>query len=180
MDDEDGFVEFLSVAWPRLYRLAFLLTGSDADAEDLTQTAFEKICTRWSRVRDVDQPVAYACSVLMHQFVSRRRRRSASEVPRENPPDVGAPSREGDLVEHLTLWPLVCALPARQRATIVLRYYEDLSEAQTAEALGCSVGAVKAQAHDAREALRRGLGAHEVGRHAGDPGDPSRKAATEP
>jgi RNA polymerase sigma factor (sigma-70 family) len=67
------------------------------------------------------------------------------------------------VVDHALLWPLVCALPERQRAVVVLRYYEDLTEAQIAEALRCSTGTVKSQAHDAMRALRRGLDASTMG-----------------
>jgi DNA-directed RNA polymerase specialized sigma24 family protein len=69
---------------------------------------------------------------------------------------------DGGVVDHALIWPLVCALPERQRAVVVLRYYEDLTETETAEILGCAVGTVKSQTHDAIRALRRGLeAAHE-------------------
>jgi RNA polymerase sigma factor (sigma-70 family) len=67
------------------------------------------------------------------------------------------------VLDHALVWPLVCALPERQRAVVVLRYYEDLTETETAEVLGCAVGTVKSQAHDAIRALRRGLQAANEG-----------------
>ena len=78
-------------------------------------------------------------------------------------PERSGPAEDIGVVDHALLWPVVCALPEWQRAVVVLRYYEDLTEAETAEVLGCAVGTVKSQAHDAMRALRRGLGAAQPG-----------------
>ena len=78
-------------------------------------------------------------------------------------PEQAVPAEDSGVLDHAVVWPLVCALPERQRAVVVLRYYEDLTEAETAQVLGCAVGTVKAHAHHALRALRRGLDAGTLG-----------------
>jgi len=92
---------------------------------------------------------------------ARRRHGSRREVLRDVLPEQGLLPADSLVVDHAVLWPLVCALPDRQRAVVVLRYYEDLTEVETGQLLGCSRGTVKSQAHDAMRALRRGLGVTE-------------------
>ena len=160
MDADADFDEFVAARWVRLFRLAYLLTGDEASAEDLLQTAMERTFARWPRVTRMESPEAYVRRLMVNSVVSdhhlagRRREWLRSVLP-----ELPVEAEDGHVVDHLLLWPLVCALPERQRAVIVLRYYEDLSESGTAEVLGCSVGTVKSQAHDAMRALRRGLGA---------------------
>jgi RNA polymerase sigma-70 factor (sigma-E family) len=164
MSTDEDFVEFVSARWARLYRTACLVTLDPATAEDALQIAMEKTYLRWHRVRRMDDPAAYVRKVMVNAAVSARRpawRRV--ESPREVLPERPLPAADGGVEDHEALWPVVCALPERQRAVVVLRYYEDLTEAETAEVLGCSVGTVKSQAHDAIRALRRGLGAPQPG-----------------
>ena len=158
MSADEGFVEFVSARWARLYRTACVLTLDPATAEDVLQTAMEKTYLRWHRVRRMDDPAAYVRKVIVNAAISSGRRAwRRVESPREVLPERPLPGAESGVEEHAALWPLVCALPERQRAVVVLRYYEDLTERETAEVLGCSVGTVKSQAHDAIHALRRGL-----------------------
>jgi RNA polymerase sigma-70 factor (sigma-E family) len=165
MDSDDGFVEFVAARWSRLFRTAYLLTSDEAAAEDILQSAMEKTYARWPRVSRMAEPEAYVRTLMANAVISARRRPGwrrewlLDVLPeRPNPPvDLG-------VVDHALLWPLVCALPDRQRAVLVLRYYEDFTEAQTAEVLGCAVGTVKSHAHDAIRALRRGLGAAQPGK----------------
>ena len=160
MSVDDGFIDFVSACWLRLFRFAYVLTGDEANAEDLLQSAMERTYARWSRVSRMEAPEAYIRKLMLNALISTRRRPGWSrEWPREVLPDRQLPSPDAGVVDHALLWPLVCALPERQRAVVVLRYYEDLTEAETAEALGCAPGTVKSQAHDAMRALRRGLGA---------------------
>jgi len=168
MDADDDFVAFVSGRWTALYRLAYLLAASGPNGEDLLQTSLEKTYMNWSRVRQMESPEAYVRKVMVNALISHRRRPAwRREVLRDQPPERQVDSPEQEAVEHTWLWPLVCALPERQRAVIVLRYYEDLAESEIAEALGCAVGTVKSQASDAMKRLRRdvpaGVRGHEVG-----------------
>ena len=160
MTDDEDFVAFVSARWRSLYRLAWLLTGSDQTAEDVTQLALEKCYLKWGRIQRMDAPEAYVRRVVANTAISASRRSFLRhEVSREDPPEIASASFEDGSDSRALLWPLVCALPPRQRAVVVLRFYEDLTEAQVAEELGCSIGTVKSQGHDAMQALRRGLGA---------------------
>ena len=160
----DDFVEFVSARRTRLFRTAYLLTADAAAAEDLLQTAMEKTYARWSRVSRMDAPEAYVRKLMVNAVISARRRPGwGREWLRPVLPERGTTTEEDAAVDHAVLWPLVCALPERQRTVVVLRYYEDLTESETADVLGCTVGTVKSQAHDALRALRRGLGSTRVG-----------------
>ena len=150
----------MSTCWPRLHHLAYLLTGDLAATEDLLQTTMEKTCACWSSVSRMEAPDAYVRTLMVNALLSSRRRPVwTHEWLRDVVPDHPSPPPDDGVIDHALLWPLVCALPQRQRAVVVLRYYEDLSESETAQVLGCAVGIVKSQAHDAMRALRRGLGA---------------------
>ena len=164
MSTDEDFVEFVSARWARLYRTACVLTLDPATAEDVLQIAMEKTYLRWHRVRRMDDPAAYVRKVMVNVAISSRQRPwRRVESPRDVLPERPLPGAERGVEEHAALWPLVCALPERQRAVVVLRYYEDLTERETAEVLGCSVGTVKSQAHKAIGALRRGLSAPQAG-----------------
>lgn len=154
---DESYVEFVTARWGALYRTAYLLAGQPATAEDLLQTALLKAYVDWHRVVTSDVPEAYLRTIIVNTFLSGRRRRGfplAAVDPGTEPP-VASP--EATLLDRLTLWQQVCQLPPRQRAVVVLRYYEDLTEREIADALGCSPGTVKSQAADALQSLRRGL-----------------------
>ena len=114
------------------------------------------------------EPEAYVRKLMVNAAISTRRRPMSrwEWLPGVVPERSGSPEDSG-VVDHAVLWPLVSSavkqLPAQQRAVVVLRYYEDLTVVETAEVLGCAVGTVKSQAHDALRALRRGLGAAQPG-----------------
>lgn len=139
MRDEASYVEFVAARWAALFRLAYLLTGSERAAEDLLQTAFTKVFGSWDKVRRTESPEEYVRGVVVNGAVSDGRRRSRR-------PDVIADRDE--------LWLLVAALSPQQRAVVVLGYYEDLSEAEIATVLGCAQGAVESQASAALRNLR--------------------------
>lgn len=163
MRDDDGYTEFVAARWTAFHRLAFLLTGSVPAAEDLLQTALMKTYASWPRVKAMEAPDAYVRKVLVTSLVSERRRaRWAREASRGGPPEVSVEASDAVVLNHELLWPLICALPARQRAVVVLRYYEDLSEAEIADVLGCARGTVKSQASDALHSLKRALAAVEA------------------
>jgi RNA polymerase sigma-70 factor (sigma-E family) len=164
MDAGDGFVEFVSACWRRLYRTAYLLTGDEAADEDLLQGAMEKTYARWPKVSRMESPEAYVRKLMVNAVISARRRHAwRREWLRAVVPERPVGPEDAGVLDHALVWPLVCALPERQRAVVVLRYYEDLTETETAEVLGCAVGTVKSQAHDAIRALRRGLQAANEG-----------------
>lgn len=142
----DGFVAARSRA---LVRTAYLLTRDHALAEDLVQTALAKAWFHWSRIRE-DNPEPYVRRILVTTYASWWRRRWHSEIPTDDLPDSPAPAGE----DGLDLWDAIGRLPRRQRVTLVLRYYEDLTEAETARLLGTSVGTVKSQTAKALAKLR--------------------------
>lgn len=161
MRDEQGFEEYVTARWVTLHRLALLLTASEVAAQELVQETLEKVYVVWPRVAAMDSPDAYVRRVMVNALTSQHRRAfRRREVVVADPPEIAVPpTHEGDLADHDLLWPLVCALPPRQRAVVVLRYYEDLTEREIADELGCSAGTVKSTAHDAMAALRRAVGA---------------------
>jgi RNA polymerase sigma-70 factor (sigma-E family) len=151
-----SYEEYVGARWTALYRTAYLLTGDHADAEDLAQTALVKAYLSWSKVAAADSPDAYVRRILTNAFLSGRRPlRVTRERLVDQPPEVAL--REPGSDDRLTLWPHISALPPRQRAVVVLRYYEDLSEKQIAETLGCSTGTVKSTASNALKALKSRL-----------------------
>jgi RNA polymerase sigma-70 factor (sigma-E family) len=153
---DEQFTDFVHASWASLYRTAYLLLGDHAEAEDLVQTALAKTYATWHRVRDLNAAPGYARTTLVNTATSWFRRRSwRNEHPTEALPEVG---REPDPTDRPALVTALAQLPPRQRAAIVLRYYDDLSVAETAAALGCSEGTVKSQTSDALARLRSLLG----------------------
>ena len=147
------YEEYVSARWTSLYRTAYLLTANHADAEDLAQTTLVKVYLSWSKVAAAASPDAYVRRILTNAFLSGRRPlRVTRERLVDETPDVVMTSAENH--DRLTLWPHVSALPPRQRAVIVLRYYEDLSEQQIADTLRCTTGTVKSTASAALKSLR--------------------------
>ncbi|GAB2595666.1 SigE family RNA polymerase sigma factor [Streptomyces capparidis] len=154
-EDQQSFREFVSARSPALLRLAVLLAGGDVHAgEDLLQTALMKAAGRWHRVED---PEAYVRQVLYRQQISRwRLRRPHREAPVAEPPErPAAADGPGAVDTRLLVRAALARLTARQRAVLVLRYFEDLPEAEVASVLGCSVGTVRSTTHRALEKLRR-------------------------
>ena len=154
---EDEFREFVAARSAALLRTAFLLAGDWATAEDLLQTALTKTYLAWKRLGEIEAVEPYARRVLVNTATSWWRRRWHGERPTEVLPERAAPDRLDEQLDRDVLWRHVKALPARQRAVLVLRFYEDLSEAQTASLLGISVGTVKSQTSRALGTLRQRL-----------------------
>jgi RNA polymerase sigma-70 factor (sigma-E family) len=153
------FSAYLAARQPALLRTAYLLTGSRADAEDLVQTSLAKLYLAWDRVREREAVDAYARRILLNEHHSLWRRAwRRRELPVEQVPEGDASSDAHvdayDDGRDRALWTFVQTLPRRQRAVVVLRYYEELSEAETADVLGVSVGTVKSQCSRALAALR--------------------------
>jgi RNA polymerase sigma-70 factor (sigma-E family) len=153
MADRSGFDEFVATRSTALLRTAYLLTGDHGLAEDLLQTALAKCWFAWSRIDGPPEP--YVRRALATTYATWWRRRWRGERPTGELPDRGHPPATAPVEDRDALWRALGALPRRQRAVVVLRYYEDLSEAETAAALGISTGTVKSQSAKALAALRR-------------------------
>ena len=156
---EDDFKDFVTARSAALLRTAYLLAGDWATAEDLLQTALTKTYLAWKRLGQIEAVEPYARRVLVNTATSWWRRRWHGERPTEILPERAAPDRLEEQLERDALWRHVKALPARQRAVLVLRFYEDMSEAQTAALLSISVGTVKSQTSRALGTLRQRLAA---------------------
>lgn len=161
--DQD-FVRFVEARGASLTRLAFVLSGGDEHlALDLVQDTLLKAYRRWDRVSAAGSLNAYARRMLVNEFLSWRRRASSRESPVPAVPDapVVDVSPEGTSTE---LWSLICEMSPRQRAVLVLRYYEDLSDREIADLLDYRVGSVKVIAGRALNELRRRIGQESGGR----------------
>jgi len=153
--DAAEFTGWVSVRQPALRRTAYLLCAGDGHAaDDLTQATLAKLYVAWGRLRDHHSIDAYARRVMVNEHRSLWRRASRRhEVVAERLPEQPVEAQEYDGARD-EVWALVQTLPRKQRAVIVLRYYEDLSEAEIADALGISAGTVKSQASRALAKLR--------------------------
>jgi RNA polymerase sigma-70 factor (sigma-E family) len=148
--DREEFTRWARARQPYLLRASILLTGDQHRAEDLVQEALAKVAARWGRLRQ-GSPDAYARKVIYHDQISWWRKQR-HEVLTAYDVDVAAVSREPE--RRILLLTALRALTPRQRAVVVLRYFEDLTERQAAEVLGVTVGTVKSQTHLSLRRLR--------------------------
>jgi RNA polymerase sigma-70 factor (sigma-E family) len=153
--DEEEFRAFAASRRARLLRAAYLLTGDAGLAEDLVQTALFKTALRWRRVAASGDPEPYVRRILYTEHVSAWRRRGAPEVLGARTPDAPDSAAAADVEQRLVLRDALAKLTPKQRAVLVLRYYEDLTEVQAAQVLGCAPGTVKSQARHALMRLRQ-------------------------
>ncbi len=145
----EGFEEYVAARLPALSRTAYLLTGNHHDAEDLVQRALVKVVAVWPRIADHPEP--YVKRVMFHDNVSRWRRRSRRpEQLTDAVPERTA--EDADVTTRIALEQALARLTPKQRTVLVLRYYEDLTEVETAAAMGVALGTVKSQT---RHALKR-------------------------
>lgn len=155
MRDEEAFVEFAGAARAQLRRTAFLMCGDWDQASDHVQEALIRVYVAWPRLTRAGREYAYARKAVVSVFLDHTRRRSSSEIP--SVPDTDRPSAE-DVAESVAsrnaLLAALADLPPRQRACVVLRYFEDLSVHDVATALGCTEGTVKSQTSRALASLR--------------------------
>ena len=156
--DVSAFAEFVAARSHALFRTAYVVVGDHHLAQDLLQEALVKAYVAWPRLRDTTKAEAYVRRTIVTTAISWRRRRSFHERPVDPVPDTRNANETGRLATQDLLWEQVCSLPPRQRMALVLRYYEDLSEAETAELMGCSVGTVKSQVSVALNKLRERVG----------------------
>jgi RNA polymerase sigma-70 factor (sigma-E family) len=148
----DGFNDFVVSRSTRLLRVAYLLTSDWAAAEDLLQSSLVKAWSAWSRIEGDPEP--YVRRILVNTHASWWRRRWRGELPSAEMPETGHGGHTDRIDERDGLWQALRRLPTRQRTVLVLRYFEGLSEAEVAEAMGCSLGTVKSQASRALAKLR--------------------------
>jgi RNA polymerase sigma-70 factor (sigma-E family) len=147
-----AFDDFVVARSPHLLRIAYLLTHEWQAAEDLLQTTLARAWSAWSRIDGEPEP--YVRRVLVNAYVSSRRRRWQTELPHAEVPEPAVGGHADDVAERDLVWQALGRLPRRQRAVVVLRYFEDLTEAQIGDVLGISAGTVKSQAAKAIKHLR--------------------------
>ncbi len=152
--DRQAFDALVEARATSLLRTAYLLTGDWATAEDLLQTALVKTWFQWSKVRDKDAAEAYVRQVMTRTFATWWRRKWRGEVATAELPERPGYDHYADVDQRHALRRALAELPPRQRAIVVLRFYEDLPEAEVASLLGCSVGTVKSTASRALVRLR--------------------------
>ena len=159
-----SFDEFVQARSPGLLRTALLLTGQDrAEAEDLVQLALERAYRHWARICRSGEPERYVRKILANASADRwRRLRRRPELPlREAAADPAGPDRSREIDDRDFLLRALAALPPRQRAALVLRYFDDLNQAEIADLLGCSVGTVKSQISRGLARLREETAGHD-------------------
>lgn len=154
-DDDSSFADFVATRQQRLLRIAQLLTGNQAAAEDLVQDALAKIWRRWSQTRVADDPDAYVRRVLVNTFVSAWRRKWRGEMPAGTTPFQRHPESRGpDLDVRLVVNAALKRLSRRERSVVVLRFVDDMSVAEVARVLDWPAGTVKSTTAKALAVLR--------------------------
>jgi RNA polymerase sigma-70 factor (sigma-E family) len=156
-----SFEDFVRARGGSLFRTALLLTGQDrAEAEDLLQLALERAYRHWWRICRLDEPERYMRKILANASADRWRQLARRPEQPLNADTSGpiAPDHAARVADRDYLLSALAALPSRQRAVLVLRYFEDLSEAETAQVLGCSIGTVKSHSAKALARLRESAG----------------------
>jgi RNA polymerase sigma-70 factor (sigma-E family) len=139
----NDFERFVAENADSLVRTAYLIAGDLHEAEDLVQEALFKVASKWPRVSRMESPVAYARRIVVNQALHGSSRRSRRRAELGTGPPAAAATAAVELDIHDDLFDALAELPPRQRAALVLRYFLDLSEAEVASALGCSLGTVK-------------------------------------
>jgi RNA polymerase sigma-70 factor (sigma-E family) len=143
MDADEAVADVLIRSGDRLLRFAFQLSHDRSTAEDLVQQALEQVYRRWRGHGVVERPDAYARRAVLNEFLRRRRLASSSEVVTDAVPEEGSSADLDAVVERDSMWRALGGLPRRQRAALVLRYYEDVPDDQIADLLGCRVTTVR-------------------------------------
>jgi RNA polymerase sigma-70 factor (sigma-E family) len=158
---DDDFASFARERQQQLYRTAYLLCGNRERAQDLVQSTLVSLLRSWARVRDAENPGAYAKSALIHTFLAERRKlRREAEIralvyPHDSTAGAHDPASQAEL--RVLILEALRTLPPKPRAMVILRYWEDLSIEETAAVMGCSTGNVKSQCSRSLEKLRARL-----------------------
>jgi RNA polymerase sigma-70 factor (sigma-E family) len=156
--EPQAFADFVAARSGTLHRAAYLMVGDAQLAQDLVQEALTKAYVAWPRLRDPSAVESYTRKALTTTAIGWYRKKSWGERVVGALPEGAQPGHEADIDERAWLWQALQELPVRQRAAIVLRYYQDLTEAQTADAMGCAIGTVKSQVSAGLKKLRDRLG----------------------
>lgn len=156
------FDEFVTHHGPELLRLAYMLSGSREQAEDLVQNALVKAYRSWDTVESTNRPIAYVRTIVVREHVSWWRRLSNHEIPGVIPDNIVGDSPDAEITEIDAMWRLLATLPRRQRTVLALRYYEDLPDADIAQLLGCSAGTVRSNASRGLATLRKSVNEWDV------------------
>jgi RNA polymerase sigma-70 factor (sigma-E family) len=155
--DSAAFAEFATARSAALFRAAYLMVGDHGLAEDLLQEALTKTYVAWPRLRDINNAEAYTRKAITTTAISWWRRKSwQAEKPRDDVPELAARGHEPEhaVAERDWLWAELRQLPPKQRAAIVLRFYEDLTDVQAAAVIGCSPGTVRSLVSRGMKTLR--------------------------
>lgn len=157
-----GFEEFAAARLPALLRYAFMLCGDRELARDMTQEVLTRALVKWRRIEGMERPDAYVRTMLTNEYLSLRRRKAVATVALtyealDGPEAPAVADPAYGVGERADLWQRLGTLPRRQRAVLVLRFYEDLSDAEIADALGCRPSTVRSYATRALATLRVGL-----------------------
>lgn len=169
-DEDEPFRLFVAGRYPSLVRTAYLLTGDRGHAEDLVQTSLLRTYGAWRRLAHLANAEAYTRRVMVRQATRWRSRRWHGERPAEQLPETATEDTAAAVDLAHAVRAALLALPVKQRAVLVLRFYEQRTEAEIAEVLGCSVGTVKSRASRGLAALRTaGLLADVSSRPGGTP-----------
>ncbi|HEY2794344.1 MAG TPA: SigE family RNA polymerase sigma factor [Micromonosporaceae bacterium] len=159
---DPSFEDFVKARGEALLRFALMLCADRGRAEDLVQTVLARVGPRWHRIVTMDAPEAYVKTALVHQHVTWWSRRSSREVPIAVPPERAGGDFAAARAERDAAWELLGRLAPRQRAVLVLRYYEDLPDGEIAAILGCTAATVRSQAARALANLRTAFPAKEI------------------
>jgi RNA polymerase sigma-70 factor (sigma-E family) len=152
--DDPAFRDYVTARGRALLRTAYLLTGNTADAEDLVQSALAKTYLAWDRIEDRAAVDGYVRRAMVNTHISWWRRRRLDEFPTDEIPDQAVADHAGSSDLHETLRRAIDRLPERMRAAVMLRFYDDMTEAEVAEVLGVSLGTVKSTVSRAVAKLR--------------------------
>jgi RNA polymerase sigma-70 factor (sigma-E family) len=158
--DESEFIGFAEACRPALRRTAYLVCGDWERAADITQEALVRVYVAWPRLERDHGLRAYARRAVINVALEQARKRSSGEVPIAHPDDRSVDDATDQVGDRLLLMAALAELPARQRACVVLRFYDDLSVEAVAEALGCRTGTVKSQTARGLDALRAAYARH--------------------
>jgi RNA polymerase sigma-70 factor (sigma-E family) len=157
--ERTAFTEFATARAAALHRAAYLMVGDPQLAQDLVQEALTKTYVAWPRLRDPHNAEAYCRKAITTTAISWFRRKAwNNERPTEVLPEQEMGGLDATIADRDRVWRALRSLPPRQRAALVLRYFDDLTETQTAEAMGCAVGTVKSQVSAGLAKLRAQLG----------------------
>jgi RNA polymerase sigma-70 factor (sigma-E family) len=151
---DQQLADYVRARWPALVRYAAVVAGDAGAGEELAQAALVRVAARWRGLRDRDDIDAYVRTAIVRAHINDRNRLRRRERSVADPPAVATADPAESTNRGLDVRRALATLPARQRAVLVLRYLDDLSEVQTADVLGCSVGTVKSQASKALASLR--------------------------